>query len=169
MYGVAAVLQHGQPSFHVEPIPQWRAAEAWEDLRRRSDTSSKRPSAFMANLGSIPAHKARSTWAQNLLAGAGIEAHGNPGFDDPATLAGAFKESRATMAVVCGSDADYESMLEPAVVALKRAGCSVLLVAGRPKVDEAALRDSGVSDFVFVGADVLSIMSDVLDSLGVQR
>ena len=169
MYGVAAVLQHGQPSFHVEPIPQWRAAEAWEQLRRRSDACEVRPTAFLANLGSIPSHKARSTWVQNLLAGAGIGAVPNDGFHDAAGLARAFEESRAPLAVVCGSDADYESMLEPAVAALKRAGCSRLLVAGRPKVDEAVLRDSGVSDFVFVGADVLGVMSDVLDSIGVPR
>ncbi len=169
MYGVAAVLQHGQPSFHVEPIPQWRAAEAWEALRRRSDACAQRPMAFLANLGSIPSHKARSTWVQNLLAGAGIDAVPNEGFDDVASLARAFEKSRAPLAVVCGSDADYESMLEPAVAALKNAGCSVLLVAGRPKVDVAALRDSGVSDFVFAGADVLGIMRDVLDSVGVPR
>jgi methylmalonyl-CoA mutase len=55
------------------------------------------------------------------------------------------------------------------VAALKRAGCPVVLVAGRPGERAAALREAGVSDFVFVGADVLRIMTDVLDSVGVDR
>ena len=123
----------------------------------------------MANLGSIPSHKARSTWAQNLLAAAGIDASSTDGFDDTVSLRAGWKESSAALAVVCGSDKDYETMLEPAVAALKDAGCMVILVAGRPTVDEAALREAGVSGFVFVGADVLHIMNEVLDSVGVQR
>jgi methylmalonyl-CoA mutase len=169
MYSVATVLQHGQPSFHVDPIPQWRAALAWEHLRDRSDRHPTRPLAWLANLGSIPSHKARSTWAQNLLAAAGIEVLSTEGFDDMDALAAAWKESSALLAVVCGSDKDYEAMLEPAVKGLKRAGCPVVLVAGRPGEREQLLREAGVSDFAFVGADVLRIMTDVLDSVGVQR
>jgi len=169
MYSVATVLQHGQPDFHMEPIPQWRAAEAWEQLRARSDQQPTRPVAFFANLGPISAHKARSTWSQNLLAAAGIGAAANDGFGDMEALATAWKESAASLAVICGSDKDYEALLEPAVVALKKAGCPVVLVAGRPGEREAALREVGVSDFVFVGADVLTVMTEVLDSVGVYR
>ena len=169
IYSVAAVLQHGQPDFHVEPIAQWRAAEGWERLRTRSDQNEPRPAAFMANLGAIPSHKARSTWAQNLLGAAGVSSAANDGFDDPRALEAAWTESRASLAVICGSDEDYATMLEPAVAALKRAGCPVVLVAGRPGERAGALREAGVSDFVFVGADVLRVMTDVLDSVGVDR
>jgi len=169
IYSVAAVLQHGQPDFHVEPIRQWRAAEVWERLRDRSDRSETRPHAFMANLGSIPSHKARSTWAQNLLAAVGVSCSTNDGFRDPKAIEAAWRHAPASLAVICGSDEDYESMLEPTVAALKKAGCPVVLVAGRPGKRAAALREAGVSDFVFVGADVLRVMADVLDSVGVDR
>ena len=53
--------------------------------------------------------------------------------------------------------------------ALKKAGCDLVLVAGRPGEREDALRELGASDFIFVGADVLSVMTRVLDSDGVQR
>ena len=166
IYSVAAVLQHGQPDFHVEPIMQWRAAEIWERVRDRSET---RPTAFLTNLGSIPSHNARSTWAQNLLGAVGVSSSTNDGFSDPKEIEAAWKESQASFAVICGSDKDYEAMLEPAVAALKSAGCPVILVAGRPGDRAAALREAGVSDFVFVGADVLGVMTDVLDSVGVER
>ncbi|MFW2388929.1 MAG: hypothetical protein ACN4G0_11365, partial [Polyangiales bacterium] len=168
MYSVATVLQHGQPDFHVEPIVQWREAEIWEQLRDRSDRADDRPTAFFANLGAIPAHKTRSTWAQNLLAAAGIGAATNDGFDDMNGMAAAWKDSSTTAAVVCGNDKDYTEMLEPAVAALKKAGCPVVLVAGRPGDAESALRELGVDEFIFVGTDVLSTMTRVLDSMGVE-
>lgn len=169
VYSVATVLQHGQPDFHVAPILQWRQSEIWEDLRERSDRQDPRPTVFFANLGSIPSHKARATWAQNLLAATGVDALTNEGFDDMGALAAAWKSSSTPAAIICGSDKDYETMLEPAVAALKKAGCETILVAGRPAEREAALRDAGASEFVYVGADVLSVMGRVLESMGVQR
>jgi len=123
----------------------------------------------MANLGAIPSHKARSTWAQNLLAAAGIEPTSNEGFADASALADAWTKAGASLAMICGSDGEYETLLEPAVDALKKAGCPLVLVAGRPGDRAAALREAGVSDFVFMGADVLGIMVNVLDSVGVNR
>ena len=168
MYSVATVLQHGQPDFHVEPLLQWRAAELWEELRTRSDQHSTRPVAFLGNLGVTTSHMARSTWTRNLLAAVGIDAATNDGFSDTEALAAAWRDSSAAFAVICGCDDDYPALLHPAVTALKTAGCPVVLVAGRPGEREAALREAGVSDFVFVGADVLSVMTQVLDSVGVQ-
>ncbi len=173
LHSIATVLRHGQPDFHVEPIRQWRQAEAWERLRDRTDRhvveAGSRPTAFLANLGPIPAHKARSNWTRNLLAAAGVEALTNDGFDAANALEAAFADSGAGMAVVCGSDSDYEELLEPAVASLKAAGCPLVLVAGRPGDRESRLREAGVSDFIFVGADVLRVMRQVLEALGVKR
>ena len=168
MYSVATALQHGQPDLHVEPVLRWRAAEVWEQLRERSDRNAVRPRAFLANLGTAASYQARSTWAQNLLAAAGIEAGVNDGFTEMEALAAGWERSSAALAVICGSDEDFATMLEPAVDALKKAGCPVVLVAGRPGDRDGALREAGVSDFVFVGADVLTSMTRVLDSIGVQ-
>jgi len=167
MYSVATVLQHGQPDFYVEPIPQWRQAEMWERLRARSERLPTRPVAFLANLGAMPSYQARSTWAQNLLAAAGIEAVSHESSDDMEDLATAWEDASASLAVICGSDEDYQMSLERAIAALKAAGCPVLLVAGHPREREAVLRDAGVSDFLFTGADVLRVMSRVLDCVGV--
>ncbi|MBT8454001.1 MAG: methylmalonyl-CoA mutase subunit beta [Deltaproteobacteria bacterium] len=168
MYSVATVLQHGQPDFHVEPILQWRASEIWERQRERSDSQATRPAAFLANLGSIASHTARATWAQNLLAAVGVDAITNDGFDGMDALAAAWKSSAAGLAVICGSDADYDTMLEPAVAALKKAGCDLVIVAGRPGERESEVRALGAHEFIYAGADVLSAMTRVLDAMGVQ-
>jgi hypothetical protein len=43
-------------------------------------------------------------------------------------------------------------------------GTRRVLMAGRPK-DDSALRQAGVHDFVFVGADLVTVLSGVMDSL----
>jgi len=172
MYSIATVLQHGQPDFYLEPVSQWRQADVWERIRDRSDrhagATGARPTAFLANIGPISAHGARSNWTQNLLAAAGVDSVTNEGFDDE-TFGAAYADSSAGMAVICGSDSDYKQLLEPVVASLKASGCPVLLVAGRPGERESQLREAGVSDFVFVGADVLQVMRQVLEALGVER
>lgn len=171
LYSLATVLRHGQPDLHVPPMSKWRPATAWEQLRDRSDRHAEkagaRPSAFMANLGPVPSHKARSVWATNLLAAAGIASVGNDGFATAEAVAEAFRASGQSLAVLCGSDEDYSALLEPCIKALNSAGCSVILVAGRPKKEEAALREAGVTDFLFQGADVLETARRTLDALGV--
>jgi methylmalonyl-CoA mutase len=103
------------------------------------------------------------------MAAAGIDAKGNAGFSETSSLVSGWSESGASFAVIAGSDTDYETMLEPAIAALKAAGCPLVLVAGRPGDREGRLREAGVSDFVYAGADVLSAMGRVLDSIGVGR
>ncbi len=171
LYSLVSVLRHGQPDFHVPPMSKWRPALAWEQLRDRSDRHALkegvRPSAFMANLGPVASHKARSVWATNLLAAAGIASVTNDGFETAEALAEAFGASGGSLAVLCGSDEEYAALSKSSVEALKNAGCSVILIAGRPKKEEAALREAGVTDFLFQGADVLETMRHTLDGLGV--
>lgn len=173
MYSIATVLQHGQPDFYLEPVSRWRQADAWERLRDRTDAHSEdkgaRPKAFFANLGALPDHKARSTWAQNLLAAGGIAAHQTDGFAEASAVADAYRDAGCDFAILCGSDADYERLLEPTVRALVDAGSDTLLVAGRPGGTETKLRELGVTDFVFVGAEVLSVVRRVLNAVGVAK
>ncbi|MEM7434538.1 MAG: methylmalonyl-CoA mutase family protein [Myxococcota bacterium] len=173
LYSMATVLQHAQPDFYLDPIIQWRQADVWEALRDRADRheakSGSRPKAFFANLGALPDHKARSMWSQNLLAAGGIEAIADDSFQSAEEAAGAYLEAKSDLAIVCGSDADYEQWLAPTVGALAEAKCPVILVAGRPRERESELRDLGATDFVFVGADLLSVVRGVLDQIGVAR
>jgi methylmalonyl-CoA mutase len=116
---------------------------------------------FLANLGPIAAFTARATFAKNFFEAGGIEALGNDGFADPEALAEGFKASGAKLAVLCSSDAVYAESAVAAAKALKGAGATVY-VAGRPGELEAALRDAGVADFIFVGSDLLAQLSAAL-------
>lgn len=146
-----------------------RSAEDFEALRSFSDKvladKGARPSVFLANFGSIAEHTARSMFAKNFFEAGGIEAHGSDGFDDADSMVQAFTASKSDMAIICASDALYESEGEVIVTALKDAGCKQVYIAGRP-VNAKALAGSGVTDFVFMGSDVLSILQRAMTLLG---
>jgi methylmalonyl-CoA mutase len=167
-------------------LPAMRLAEPFEALRDKSDAilakTGSRPKLFLANLGTLPQFTARATFAKNFYEAGGIEALGNDGFlpspreaagrgegfaaptTDLEALVSAFKKSGAKLACLCSADAVYAEQAASAAKALTAAGAKVHL-AGRPGDLEAALRQAGVTSFIFAGCDVLSTLQAAHDSL----
>lgn len=147
----------------AEPLPSTRDAQPFEALRDASDDalarSGRRPSVFLANLGPLAAFTARATFARNFFEAGGIEAVTNDGFPSLEALTTAFRASGATLACLCSSDEVYAREAAAAAKALRAAGARRLYLAGRPGELEAALRDSGISDYIFVGCDALGLLS----------
>jgi methylmalonyl-CoA mutase len=145
----------------IEPLPSIRLSEPFEALRDKSDAilakTGARPKLFLATLGKLADFTPRAMFAKNFYEAGGIEALGNDGFKDQADMIAAFKASRAKFACLCGSDAAYAEQAVSAAKALTEAGAIVHL-AGRPGEFEAALKEAGVKNFVFMGSDVLSTL-----------
>ncbi len=137
-----------------------RLAEPFEALRDAAEASSSRPTAFLASLGTIAVHTARSAFASNLLAAGGIGTIGGSGFDTPAEAASAWKESGTPIAVVCSSDEMYEEHAAAAVAALREAGCGYVLLAGRP--DDRW----GADGYIYMGCDALEALGAIHERLG---
>ena len=137
-----------------------RLAEPFEALRDAADASSSRPTAFLASLGTIAVHSARTTFSANLLAAGGISAIGGDGYDTPAEAASAWKASDTSIAVVCSSDDMYEEHAAAAVAALREAGCGYVLLAGRP--DDRW----GADGYIFMGCDALAALRAIHERLG---
>jgi len=157
----------------AEALRAERAAAGFEALRDASDAAfaetGKRPPIFLANLGPIPKHKARSSFAQNFFEAAGMEALSNDGFETAEAAASAFAASGAELAVLCSADGIYAEMAEETAKRLKQAGASQVLLAGRPGDKEEAYRAAGIDRFIFVGADVLETLRTLLAAVGVLK
>lgn len=153
----------------LEPLQIHRSAEDFEAVRLYSDTvlasSGKRPSIFLANFGPVSQHTARAMFAKNFFESGGIEAIGNDGFDGSDAMLEAYRASKADMAVLCATDSLYEAEGEVIVTALVDAGCKQIYVAGRPQ-NSKVLAGSGVTDFIFMGSDVLSILQTAMVRMG---
>lgn len=153
-----------KPEIEVTPLKAHRLGEAFENLRDASDAKGGFK-VFLANLGEIADHNVRSTWTKNYLAAGGIEALTSDGYKSPEEAASAFKVSGAKAACLCSSDAVYATLAEDAVKALKDAGATFVLMAGRPGDKEAALKTAGVDQFLFAGADAVATLDGLQKKL----
>ncbi|HEU0135073.1 MAG TPA: methylmalonyl-CoA mutase family protein, partial [Allosphingosinicella sp.] len=151
---------------YTQPLPSTRLAEPYERLRDRSDTilaaAGARPRVFLANLGPISAFSARATFAKNAFEAGGIEAVTNDGHSSLQELAAGFEASGATVACICSSDEIYGTQAVQAAAALKNAGAAAIYLAGRPGEMEAALKEAGVTGFVYVGCNLLQLLEAAL-------
>jgi methylmalonyl-CoA mutase len=100
----------------VAPLHPRRLAEPFERLRDAADAhlarTGKRPRVFLASLGDLAAHSARSTWVRNFLAAGGIEALAGPELHNSADAGKAFADSGAEIACICASDRVYAELAE---------------------------------------------------------
>ncbi|WP_420332799.1 methylmalonyl-CoA mutase family protein [Roseibium sp.] len=146
-----------------------RLSAPYEALRdtaiRFEEMTGKRPSVFLATLGSLAQFSARATWSSNAFAAGGfetVEAGEVSSVDD---LVAAYTNSGAKLACLVSSDGVYETMAIEAAGALTKAGVSHLYLAGRPGEREAALKDAGVDSFLFAGGDLLALLGDAHNRL----
>lgn len=163
----------------VERFALARDSAAFERLRDASDAVTRhggsRPAVFLANLGTLPQHKARAGFANNLLAVGGLavkhgDGTGELGAEQAATaLAEQFTASGAAAVCICGTDPQYVTMGVAVAGALRAAGARTILLAGKPGGQEEALNAAGVDEFFFMGCDVLQLLGGLLAELGVLR
>ncbi len=152
------------PAGPTGPLPLRRRSAAFEALRDAGEAAAG--TVGVLALGPLAEHTARTTFAANLYAIAGLRttsvdapAGDVPAGDVPAVV------------VVCGSDERYAADGVAAVAALRAAGARAIHLAGRASVlgDEVAdaLREAGVDEFVHARSDVVDLLARTLAGLGI--
>lgn len=152
--------------------PGWpvrRLAAPFETLRDAADRAQSRPVVFLAGLGSLADHTARSAWTTNLLAVGGIASVGGDtdGAASPIEAEARFAQSGCTVAVICSSDGIYAERAASTATALKEAGAAVVALAGHPGDLREDFSVAGVDEFWHMGIDVLSTLERLHGTLGV--
>ena len=129
-----------------------RYGAAYEALR---DEPAARP-VFLATMGTVAAHTARATFAGNLFAAGGVAVEQAGATDGVAAVLAAY----AGQPVVClaGTDAAYAEWGADLVAALRDAGATRVILAGRPK-------DIEVDDSCAVGVDALAFLTRTREAL----
>jgi methylmalonyl-CoA mutase len=143
----------------------WPEPAEWAELswaapfERLRDVPTARP-VVVAPLGSVAAHGPRLTFVTNLLTAGGVAVE----VLDPVPAVGvAAPNVSGSVVLVAGADDDYRASGTVLVEALRAAGASAVLLAGRPPAGLADL----VDDAVAAGDDVLAFLGRVRDRLTV--
>jgi len=142
-----------------EALPLFRWSTPFEEMRESVDTSTKEPVLFLANLGDIATHTARSTFAMNLFEAGGIRTLNNDGFATTADCVEAFTASNTRIACICSSDSTYSESATQTAQELRSAGASLVYLAGNP--DALAESVSDIDGFIYLGCDVLDVLTPI--------
>lgn len=149
----------------IRPLAPHRLAEPFEALRDAADAAAHKPEVFLASIGAVVDHTARTTWVKNYLAAGGIASLISDGYKSADEAAAAFKASGAKAACICSSDALYAEHAVATAKALKAAGAKLILTAGKPGDLEADLKSAGVDGFLAAGSDAVAVLRDLQEKL----
>lgn len=134
-----------------------RAASEFEALRLETETSGKRPKAFMLTIGNLAMRQARAQFSCNFLACAGYQVIDNLGFASIEEGIEAAMKAQADIVVLCSSDDEYAEYAIPAFKALN--GRAMFIVAGAPACMED-LKAAGIENFIHVRCNVLETLRE---------
>jgi len=153
----------------VTALPISRDTGEIEAIRRAAEATTPRPTVFLANLGPIATHTARSTWAKNFFEVGGVATIGNDGFSSAEAAADAFAASGATMVCLCSSDARYAELGASTAEALRAKGAARVFLAGAPGDLRGELEAAGVDTFVHVGVDLVAVLTTIVTPDGTNQ
>ncbi|GGQ10121.1 methylmalonyl-CoA mutase family protein [Streptosporangium pseudovulgare] len=144
------------------PVPGVHYAGEFERLRDLADAQPVRPHVFLATIGPVAAHNARTSFAANLFQAGGIATVSGGPLTDPEEIAAAFTASGARVACLCSADRLYGEHAGPVAAALRAAGARRIWLAGRGEYP-------GVDALLYAGCDALGVLRTTFDDLGVTR
>lgn len=135
-----------------------RGARAYEELRLRTErhaaAGGKKPRILLAQIGEVKTRAARSNFARNFFACAGIEMQTRR-FKKAEEIAAA----DANLIVLCSADAEYVALASALMAQLRALGRETpVIVAGNPENAEE-LRAAGIADFVHVRSHPLEFLT----------
>ncbi|GAA4871283.1 methylmalonyl-CoA mutase family protein [Actinomycetospora straminea] len=149
---------------HDGGLPRRRYAQVFEELRDRADAAAstgQRPTVFLATIGALAEYTARASFTTNLLNAGGVATLDGPGGTDPQEIADAFREAGTPVAVIASSDKRYDEHAAGVAAALREAGATRILLAGKKDVE-------GVDATLYAGCDAAAVLRDTLEALEVR-
>lgn len=157
----------------VRPLVRERLAGAFEALRLAGDAHAVLRGApetvALVAVGTQEQWRGRVEFCRAYFGVAGLAVVETEGAEDAKEAARQFAATRARAAVICSADALYPAMVPALVPMLRAAGASVVLLAGRPKDQAAALQAAGIDLFVQLGGDAVVLLGELLTRLEVRR
>ena len=116
---------------------------------------------LLATMGPVAQHTARAGFAANLLAAGGVETVSAGATQGPDDLVAALGEHDTTVVCLAGSDKTYAEWGTAALEALRDAGATYVILAGKP--GESTV--DGVDDSCATGVDALAFLTRVREEL----
>jgi methylmalonyl-CoA mutase len=148
----------------AEPLKPYRGAQSFEELRMKTENSGKNPIAFMLTYGNLAMSRARSQFASNFFAVAGIKIIDNNNFASIEEGVKAAIAVKPNIVVACSSDDEYAEGVPQ--IANLLGNKAILVVAGDP-ASKSDLEAKGIKNFISVKSNVLETLKEYQVMLGI--
>lgn len=167
----SSIRSAGKEELKVKPIKIHRASELFEELRFASQEFRKKlghkPTVFLAAMGPLKQYKARADFSRGFFEVGGFEViYPSKGFKTPDEAVAAAINSSAEIITICSTDETYPGLVPAIVKGIKeKSSDSIVVLAGYPKDHIEQFKQSGVDEFIYLGADVHKILSSLLNRI----
>lgn len=170
---IEAALKDDGTVINVKPIPQWRLAEPFEQLRKAAEAHLEkygaRPTVHLINIGNIPNYKARADFITGFFEAGGMAVVKSEGIHTAEKAVSEAINANGTHYIICGSDESYTDIVPAIAKALKQANSNVkLYVAGKQAPDvEQSFVQAGVDGFIHIGSNCYETIVSFMKEMGV--
>lgn len=149
----------------AQPLVPYRGAQAFEELRYRTDSSGRRPRVFMLTLGNLAMRRARAQFSCNFFAVAGFEVIDNIGFNSVDEGVKAALDAKSDIVVICSNDDEYATLAPEAFEKVN--GKAIFVVAGEPAC-KPDLEAKGITNYISVKSNLLDTLLKYQAMLGIK-
>lgn len=167
----SALTSSHKESIKIEKLSQRRASESFEELRQKAlDYKSEHgslPKVFLANWGTIIDYKARADFSKGFFEVGGFDVVDPNGFSSSEEVVTSLSNSGAPIVVICSTDENYTEAVPKLAQAIKNENSHTqIILAGYPKEKIEEYKKSGIDDFIFMGADVMDVLTSLYKKIG---
>ena len=150
----------------VKTLDFFRGPELFEKIRCVAeiykDKNKKRPTVFLANLGSINEYKARADFSAEFMRVGGFDIITSLGLNSPEKAAVESAENKADIVVICSTDKNYPEMVPKFTNKLNELKKETIIVlAGYPKNHIEKLKKAGIDEFISLKANAINIFNNI--------
>jgi methylmalonyl-CoA mutase len=167
-----ALHSENEDSLTVELLKIHRSSEMFEELRTAIEAyvakTGTRPKIFLANMGPVPQHKARSDFSNGFFEIGGFETLRNKGFLTVDEAAEAAIASGALAVVICSTDDSYPEIVPLLTRRIKIVKPdTIMILAGYPKEHIETFKAAGIDEFIHLWANMYEILVNLMRKLGI--
>ncbi len=154
-------IKFNKPEFKstsdIKVLQKYRGAEAFEQLRLKTEKANKIPKVFLYNTGNVVMSKARAMFASGFFACAGFEIIESELSLNINNGLAEIQKQNPDIIVVCSSDEEYADVV-PQIKAKLNKNIK-LVVAGYPKKLINKFNEIGVTEFIHVKSNILETLT----------
>lgn len=164
----SSIRSTGKEEIKVKPLEIHRASELFEKLRFDSEEYRRKvghkPRVFLAVMGSLKHYKARADFSRGFFEVGGFEViYPSKGFNTTDQVVDAAINSAADIITICSTDETYPELVPPIVKGIKeKSPKTIVVLAGYPKDQIEHHKQSGIDEFIYLGANAYQILSNLL-------